>query len=445
MNKTIQRITMVGVFISLSAGLKAQQSPMNLKSCIDYALENSPTLSIYANQVMIAKHQNKEGLSGYLPQVNASFSVDDNLKRQTTIIPAGAFSPEPLQVQFGNQYAGTASAQLDQVIYDQTLINSLRASNVNVELAELNQEQNENTVIYNTATAYYNVLILQEQLTLIQENEEKVANLVEVQQLQYDKGVLQESALNRIKVNLNNIISQREQVQLNLAMSIENLKNVIGMDPNSSLTVESDIDLNEVKVPESVPFVVSNKIDYQILETNIQLQEIDLKRKRSQYLPTISGYARYGANAFGNEFRTTFNDWYDFSSIGLKVNIPIFSGMRRFNQVKQSEFNLDITRQQLDLNSRIFELEQKNAETKLNSSYLMLKSNKLNLDLAEEVYEMTQVQYQGGTATLSDFLNADYARKEAQSNYFNSMLNYYVAQIEIEKSKGSLKEFYNNL
>src|SRR5690606_17826614 len=126
-------------FLLLAPPLLAQDAPvMSLKDCIQYSLNNHPTTTVYSNQVSIAENQNREGLAGYLPQVNISGSLDDNIKRQVTVIPAGTFGPEPTTVQFGNQYASAVTGQLDQVIYDQTLINSIKASKMNVGLAELN-------------------------------------------------------------------------------------------------------------------------------------------------------------------------------------------------------------------------------------------------------------------------------------------------------------------
>lgn len=446
MKETIKSLLIASFSFFMIGNVEAQSQGMSLKSCIEYALVNSPTLKIYENQVLIAGAQNKEGLSGYLPQVNGSISFDDNFKRQTTIIPAGAFSPDPLLVQFGNQYAGTVSGQVDQVIYNQSLINSIQASKVNVQLTEYQKEQNEVDVIYNTASAYYQVLILEEQLILIQTNEETIGELLKVQQLKYDKGALQQSALNRIKVNYNNIVSQEKQVQMQLKMALENLKNIIGMSPDQTISIQNEVEVdNSVELPEQFELQVQNMVDYKILETNIQLQEFDLRSKRAQYLPTVGMYARYGANAFGNDLNTTFDNWFDFGSVGLKINVPIFSGLSKYQQVKQSSLNLENMRQNLELNSRIYALNLKNAQTQLNSSYLTLLSNRENLDLSESVYSETQLQYEKGQASLSDLLNADYARKEAQSNYINSMLNYYIARIDIEKSKGTLQEFTNNL
>lgn len=425
--------------------LNAQEKVMSLKDCIDYSLVNNPSSSVYENQVAISQQQNREGLSAYLPQVNLTGTLDDNIKRQVTIIPAGTFGPEPTKVQFGNQYQSAVTGQLDQVIYDQTLINSIKASKMNVELAGLKMVKNEDDIIYNTASSYYQVLIYQEQLRLVLENEEKIRQLVDVQKLQYEKGVLNETSYKRVLVNYNNIKAQHQMAEMNLNMALSNLKNVMGMKLEDPLSV-SVIDFQkDVQIPSNEKVSITDKADYRILQQNILLQEIDLKRKRSQSLPTLTAYARYGANAFGNEFRTTFDQWYDYSAIGLKLSVPVFSGFRRVSQIRQSELTLENTKQNLFINARAYELQLQNSQVQLNSSYINLETTKENLELANEVVEMTSLQYEKGTVGLSDYLNADFSKKEAQSNYINSLLKYLIARIDIEQSKGTIKSFVNNL
>jgi outer membrane protein TolC len=46
---------------------------------------------------------------------------------------------------------------------------------------------------------------------------------------------------------------------------------------------------------------------------------------------------------------------------------------------------------------------------------------------------------------MSDLLNAESSFKEAQTNYTNSLLNFLIAQLDLEKSKGTLKNYYQTL
>jgi outer membrane protein TolC len=220
----------------------------------------------------------------------------------------------------------------------------------------------------------------------------------------------------------------------------------MGIPVEKDLSVVDTIHYNQViEMPVTNDFEIKNKPDYLILEKNIMLQEIDLSRKRATVLPTLTGYARYGAMAFGNDLMKSYNNWYDFSAIGLKLNVPIFSGLRRHSQIQQSELTLTNSRQNLLLNTESIKLQLQSANTQLLSSYTNLQSNKNNIELAKTVFDDTNLQYQKGAAGLTDFLNADYALKEAQANYINSLLNYLIARIDLERSKGTIKQFVNQL
>ncbi len=446
--QTILLLFGAACFWTGSGELKAQQKaqPMSLKECIEYTLGKNPSNVLYNNQIELAERQKMEGMAGYLPQINMTGALDDNVKRPVTVIPAGTFGPEDVAVQFGNRYATTLNLQADQVIYDQTIIEGIRANKPNIQLAILNKQRNDEDMIYSTAAAYYQVLIYKEQLRLLSENEKKFSDLLVMQKLQYEKGVITRVTLNRVQVNFNNILSQKKVAETNYALSMNRLKNAMGIELDKDLAIVDSINYRqEITVPSGEDFNIKNKSDYKIIETNIRLQEIDLKRKRAASMPTLSAYAKYGANAFGNEFIRSYDRLYDYSSIGLRLNVPIFSSFKRYSQVKQSELNLKNTRQNLIINAQAYKLQLENANTQLMNSYNNVQSNKNNLELARDVFDDTNLQYQKGATSLSDFLNADYAYKEAQSNYINSLLNYLIARIDLERSKGTIKQFASQL
>lgn len=438
------KILCLSVIAIATSGLA--QAPMSLKDCIDYTLKNNPSNPLYENQVKIAESQKLEALSGYLPQVNGSGTLDDNLKRQVTVIPAGAFSPTDMTVQFGNQYNTSLTLQAEQVIYDQSLLTGIKANKPNIELAELKKLRNDDDLIYTTASAYYQVLIYKEQMKLLSENERKLSDLLAVQKLQYEKGVITRVSYNRVQVNYNNVVSQKKVAETNYDLAMSRLKNAMGIPVEKQIAVVDTINYKQdVAMPVTNDFNIKNKPDFLILEKTITLQEIDLKRKRATVLPTLSVYGRYGASAFGNDFAESYDHWYDYSVVGLKLNVPLFGGLRRYSQIKQSELNLYNSRQNLIINSESIKLQLQSANTQLLSSYTNLLSNKNNIELAKTVFDDTGLQYQKGAASLTDFLNADYSYKEAQANYINSLLNYLIARIDLERSKGTIKQFVNQL
>jgi outer membrane protein len=427
--------------------LKAQTNTYNLKACLDYTLENHPSSTIYKNEVRISKQKTLEYISPYLPQIYGSVTFDDNLKRQTSIIPAGSVgNPTDIKVQFGTQYNTNAMLQVDQAIFDQTMIYADPGIKATNKVADINVLKNNETLIYNTAISYYKALIANEQQKLLTQNQKKFEDLIKVLQLQYDQGALKKVDLDRIKVSLNNINSQLILIRTNYELAVNTLKNNMGMEMESSITIEDSVNYKiDITMPETKPLNFKNRYDYQILNANIDLQSIDMRRKKTAFLPSLSAYARYGGQTFGNNFSTSFNNWFDYSSIGLKLNVPLFSGLRRHSQYMQSKFSLDNAKLNLKITENNMKLQEQNAQTQLLSSFNNLNSNKENLSLAKEVFDNTTLQYQQGAASLSDFLNADYSYKEAQSNYITSLINFLSSRLDYEKAQGTLINYINTL
>lgn len=434
-----------GLFNPIRAQEPAEQT-MTLKECIAFSLENHPSAKAASFDVETAKHRANEATSYYLPQVAGTGTTDDNIKRMTTVIPAGAFSPTDLKVQFGNQYTSNLYAQVDQVIYDQTLIAGLSANKPNMELANLQKSKNEQTLIYNTAISYYNVIIQKKRLTLLNENETKLKELLRIQKLKLEKGVIQKVDVDRVQVNYNNILSQKIAIETNYTLAINQLKNAMGLDLNKPLSIDETIEPEFTVIEnEEVGQSEGKTLDYKIQEQNLRLKEIDLNRKRASVLPTVNAYVRYGAQTFNNNFGDQFKNLYDYSAIGLRLNVPIFSGLRRYSQIKQSELSLFSAKELLQSASNSMELDVLNAYTALKTTQSKLLADKENLELAKSVFENTNLQYQKGVVSLSDFLNTEFTYKEAQNDYISSLLNYSINRLDLERSKGTLQQYIQTI
>lgn len=434
-----------GLYAQAQASETVQK--LSLKDCIAYTLVHNPTIPIYNNDIKSANQKKIEALSGYMPQVNGSVAWDDNLKRQVTVLPGAVLGqPNDVAVKFGNQYNTNAMLQADQTIYDQTLLSGLAGIAPNIEAARLKKEKNDDDILYNTATSYYQVITYQEQLKLLDQNERKFAEIVRIQKLQYEKGVIKKSDFDRVRVALNNITSQKQFAQTSMELALNRLKNYMGMPLSDVLIVaDSAASLQEITLPAQNDFNANNTWDIKILEKNILLQEVQVKRSKAGYIPTLGFYARYGGQTFGNDFKTSFNHWYDYGAIGLRLNVPIFDGLRKSSQVRQNALTLDNVRQNLLITRNTVTLQNQNANVQLINSYNNLQTNKDNLDLAKEVFDNTSLQYQNGVASMADLLNSDYSYKEAQTNYLNSLVNCLIAKTDFERTKGNLKQYLTTL
>ena len=420
------------------------QKNISLKECVDFALKNHVSNTVYENEIALAKQKSTEALAGYLPQVSTNITFDDNLKRQVSIIPAGAFSPTEIRLQFGTQYNTTGTAQLDQVLYDKSMLVGIKAAEPNNQLSILKKEQNQDNIIYNTVSAYFQVLVYLEQEKITLENEKKYRELLDILKLRLEKGVIKKTDYDRTKSSLNNIVSQKSILEMNKQVALNKLKHAMGMSLDEEINVIEFSNYESLALVEKDNnFQVSNLLDYRIQNNNALLQEFDVKRKQAAFLPTVSMYARYGATSLNNEFAKSFSNWFDFSTVGLKVSVPIFSGYRKLSQLKQAEISLLNAKANMQISANNLQLSFKNSNAQLQKSQSDLVINRENLYFAKQVFESSDLEYQKGVSTLSDLLNSDYSYKEAQSNYITSLINVMSSRLEYEKSKGNLKSYIN--
>lgn len=430
----------------LLASLASAQPTLTLKDAIAYGKAHSPSMVIAANDREKADAQAQEAVSGYLPQINGNGQLDNNLKRATTILPSGIFSDQPTPVQFGTQYNTQLSVQAEQVLVDVAQLNGIQASRPNTRMAEIKVEQAEEQLIYQASQAYAQALTSRLKVQLLDANSVQYDSLVPILKLRLEKGVAQPLDVDRLEVIQRNISSQRTVAQASYDLSVDQLKRVIGMPLDQQVALVDTLPVGGgLAATTQGSFELDRISGYRYNEQYLLMYGIDVKRKHNAFLPTLSAYGRYGANAQGNDLSRSYDNWYDFAAVGLKVNVPVFSGLRRVSQIKQSELTLASAKEQQRSNVMGWELDYRNADTRLKASLANVENDQENLRLAERVMTITEQQYRQGTALFTDLLNADYQLKEARNNYTSSLLQHYLAIIDMNKAKGTLLDFANSL
>lgn len=437
------------VLFLCSFALKANaQDNWTLKQCIDYGLKNNRNNTIYANEKRAADAKAREALADYLPRVSLTSTLDDNLKLQQTVIPAGIFGPNDVKVSLSKQYSSNATAQLDQVIYDQSMLTGLKANKYNRQQADLNIQQSQEAIIYNISTAWFQIFVYRQQLDLLQVNKETYEKQIAIYRLQVSKGTALQKDQDKVTVDYNNTISQIRVAESNLQLAENQLKYEMGYPINEPLAVDTSAG---VKIPTALPedstgdFSPTSRVDYKLSQVNIQALQIEQARIRAEALPKLTAYARYGAVGFGNNLKESYSTLLPFSAVGLKLSIPILDFYKRNAQYRQAEINRINAEEKLKLSEGQYKMEFENNRTRLLQAQANVENDQRNIALAESVLKVTDLQFQKGITDLTDWLNTQHSLREAQNSYLNSLYNYYLAKIDLEKAAGTLKTFYNSL
>lgn len=442
-------ILLIMLTFALSANAQAIKS-LSLKEAINYALENKADAKKAKLKVENGEYEIKEVRSRALPQISANGNLTYNPILQTTVIDGAGFGQPGtiIQAAFGQPWISVAGVSLTQALFDQSIFTGLKAAKSTREFYQINEQLTEEQVIERVANNYYQVYVQRQKLTVIDstyKNTTKVKNIIKGQ---YDNGLAKKIDLDRILVKISNIITQRQQV-LNAVKIQENaLKFYMGM------PIETQIEIPQTAF-EVTPQLLSeipntaNRTEYLLLKKQEQLLSYQKTAIEAGYYPSLSLSAGYNFIGQGPQMPLGGKPadgvfWSDFSSIGVNLKVPIFTGFGTRSKVQQADINLRTIKEDLNDTKLSLDLAFANAKTQIDNSLTTINNQKENAQLAKEVLENTRNNYVQGLAFLTDLLDAENALTEAQNNYTSAILEYKLAEIQLIKSKGELKTLINN-
>lgn len=436
------------LFLAFSASAQEAKT-LTLKDALTYALENKADAKKAKLAVENSEYQIKEVRSRALPQISANGNVTYNPILQLNALPGDFFGAPGTTIlaPLGQKWTSTAGVSLTQTIFDQSVFTGLKAAKTTREFYQINEQLTEEQVIERVANNYYQVYVQRQNLNVLDSNyvnTEKVRNIIKGQ---FDNGLAKKIDLDRIVVKLSNINTMRQQA-LNAVQLQENaLKFYMGMPIETKITIpQTEFEVTPSALTEKPN--TSMLTQYKLLETQERLLTYQKKSIIAEYYPTLSINGNYNYIGQGPELPLGGKPadgiyWSDFSSIGLNLKVPIFTGFATKARVQKADIELRTLKEDMIDTKLSLDLAYENSRTQIDNSIITIKNQKENVQLADEVLDNTRNNYVQGLASLTDLLDAENALTEAQNNYTTALLDYRLAEIQLVKSQGALKTLLN--
>ena len=448
-NKTTIRILAMVAFSGvLHTAIYGQG--LTLHQCLDYAYKNNSNIINAHYDLAIAGKKVNEQIGTFLPQLEATGSVTDNLELSTTVLP-GEMSGQPgtsMALKMGTQYNVTGGIQLSQKIFDPSSRIDLNSAKLNQEQSEVKLQQTTENMQYNICYLYYQTLVIEKQRNSLLAAYDASKAVLESTELLLTNGMAQQIDLDKIRVSTNVTYTQLKQCLLNYDQSLNNLKFTMGMPIDTGIFLTDtivNVQVNAITLPADT-LLFQNRFDYKLQQIGLRSSRAEIKRNEAGYLPVLSFTAYYGSNAMRNEF-TLFNReaWYPNSYIGLTLRLSVFDGFQRQSRISQAKLNVWKSKENIRQTRQSIKVELSNSEIGYRNALANIQNEKENLGLADKVYKSTQLQYKQGTCSTLDLIQSETSYRESLNNYYNELLNFLIARIKLEQSKGTLSEYIHNL
>jgi outer membrane protein len=467
MRRTKRTMMPVALLLLASVATAQQKFVFTAKEAVDHALKNVTEIK---NAQLDRAHQdaqNKELTGQAYPQINGSISgqhyfkvpvilfqdfttpaVYDVLKKEGVKdgngnpIQPPTGPPASFPVSFTLPWQATMGFTFQQLLFQPDVFVGLQARSKALELADWNIKVMEDSVRANVFRAYYSVLIAEKRMQFIDTSLMRLAKLMSDQTQLYKNGFAEKLDIDKTQVSLNNLQTQRTQLANLVYLGYASLKFSTGLNQVDTLQLTDTLSIETVKkdVLDATGFKYEDRNEVRLLQTTTDLLNMQLRRQKLGYAPTIGAVYSWGMNALRKEasFFDFNQSWFKQSYVGLSINIPIFDGGQRWYRIKQAKIDLEKSSNTLKNLERAIDFQREAAVVVFRNSLSSLDVQDRNYKLAEKVYYTTKKKYEQGLGSSFEVLQADSEFQTAQSNYFQALYDAINAKIGYYRSLGKL-------
>jgi len=443
-------ISLVIVAVLLSPNLSAQTQGFTLEQSVRYALENQKNIRVAEFDMYMAKQQADGILATGWPQVSAKFDFTDNISLPTFILPAG-FDPmnpeQPVEAQFGTRYQMNAGISINQLLFDATFFIGIKGARVYEDVARIDVERVKEDVVLEVSKAYYSALIAQEQLKILDANLKRLKKLYDDTRILNENGFAEKIDVERLKINYTNLQLERDKAGRLASLSKDLLKFQMGMPVTADINLTEKIEVleNETAPKLETALDLHNRLEYRVLQRNVDLQELNVRRLKATNYPSIYGGFGYTLNTQRDRFGDLFTQkWFDIGYWGLTVNVPIFDGFGRRAEMRRVSYQVDQLKTHMEILDASMNLQLKSSYTQLLNAHTSLETYRKNKELAKKVFNVAQIKYKEGVGSSLEVNEAESALSESETNYLNSVFEYLLNKVEYQKAKGELLNQYTD-
>jgi outer membrane protein TolC len=429
-------------FLCFQVSFGQAELSLSLDQALDMALQKNTTMLNAALDIDYAETQVNEIKAQGLPQVNGSADFSHTFKIPTQIIP-GDFVGQPgttIATQFGVPFNVNVGVGASQLLFDGTFFLGLKAASEFVNISKLSASASEIDIKEGVTKAYYMALISQQnigQLNISLANIKKLQS--ETEQL-YKAGFAEKLDVDRLTLSVSNLEININKLQNQAKLAKQLLLNTIGVDVNQELTLTSKIPGEPTSDSYAAVFNPDNRIEIKLIDQQQELNQLNLKRYKMGYFPSLYGNFSYGSSTFASDgkFGELGDDWYGNGRYAVSLNVPIFDGL--YKKAKADQAKIDIkktenTKQQALLGMN---LQVSQAKTNYLNALKTIELQKKSQDLAESIFNTTKIKFTEGIGSSFEMINAESELTQANTNYLNALYELNVARIDLNKALGIL-------
>ena len=346
-----------------------------------------------------------------------------------------------------NSNATSASLQLTQTLFDMSKWRALTLQEKAAGIQDVTYQTDQQTLILNTATAYFNVLNAIDVLSYTQAQKDAVYRQLDQTTQRFNVGLVAITDVQNARSQYDTVLANEVTARNNLDNAVEQLRQVTG---NYYPELASlNVDGFKTNKPQAVNALLKEAENRNLSLLQARLSQ-DLAREQIRlaqdgHLPTLGLTASTGVSDTSYNGSKTNTSQYDDSNmgqnkIGLNFSLPLYQGGMVNSQVKQAQYNFVGASEQLESAHRSVVQTVRSSFNNINASISSINAYKQAVVSAQSSLDAMEAGYSVGTRTIVDVLDATTTLYNAKQQLANARYTYLINQLNVKSALGTLNE-----
>ena len=438
----MKKIIYILVIAAMCSNLSAQNDTLklSLNQAIQLGLANRFDIKGNHLNTDLARNRLTKSNKELLPDLSANGKMVYYGQLQPSIIPAGYLGfTEPMKIAIGMKNNTSLALDLNYIIYKPGLYTDIKIASNNLLLEEEKNNKTDINIKVEIAEVYDNTLLKSLQYEIAKKNESRYKEYYDLTKGKYSNGAILESDMLLAELDYKNAIAATEKQKQDYILSIENLKYKINIPEQSAVILTDSLHSDEAGIGDVLSTdALTKRSEIKQLAIEQGGNELQLKKARQNYFPSLSLFANYTQFYQGPQFDYSNNFyWAPVNYVGVKLSIPITGSFKNTNSVKEYKLKLVQTDFALKQKTADIQYEVQESLTRLYNAKQNLVTANDNYLLSQKIYKLKKQQYNSGSFSYEKLLDTEKSLSGTEQEYISAVYSFMIAKISYQKAVGN--------
>ena len=438
---------------------------ITLEQALKIGLSENVSVKVADMEIKRTGFAKKGAYAALFPQIDASGAYQRTIKKQVMYMDfdmssimgggaggdasvggAGTQTPESGKdssgggIEMGRWNTWTAGLSAAMPLVNAQLWKSIKITGLDVELAVEKARASRLDMVSQVKSAYYSTLLAKEAFNVYKEVYENAVRNFDETQKKYDAQKASEMELLRAKTTVANAIPNVYNAESSVILALWQLKAVLGVDLEMNLDVAGKLGdyaqqmFYDIHQHDEISLDRNTTMKQLAIQAEMLAETVKLQKYAN--IPSLAIAFNFSMNAMTNDFNFSEYRWTPYSTLGFSLNVPIFAGGKRYQQIRQAKNQYEQVQLQTTNTERQLKIAIRQSLNTMETSMKSYYAAQEAVGAAQKGYDITEASYKVGRSTLIELNDAQLALTQSQLAESQAIFNFLSAKTQLEQTLG---------